>query len=87
MHAILSGIAGVAPSSTTQNLVELLSVMNSRLSDECKAWIPEVLFSVRPHLSYASVVLTFYDLARFHSIEGESRGEGEVRPKCCWVCG
>ena len=51
LHVLLRGLAGLAPSSTVQNLIELLATMNSRLADECRAWIPEVLFAVRILLS------------------------------------
>ncbi|THH07205.1 hypothetical protein EW145_g3549 [Phellinidium pouzarii] len=45
MRAVLCGIAGVAPTSTAQNLVDLLVVMVTRCLDESKVWIPQVLFS------------------------------------------
>lgn len=51
IRAVLSGVAGVAPTSTTQNLVELLTTMNSRVFEGCKMWIPEVIFAVCSPLS------------------------------------
>ncbi|TDL27101.1 ARM repeat-containing protein [Rickenella mellea] len=45
MRAILLGFAGLAPASTTQNLIELLSVLVSKCPNESKAWMPEILFS------------------------------------------
>ena len=46
IRAVLCGFVGSAPASTTQNLIELLSLMVTKFSNECKQWMPEVLFSV-----------------------------------------
>jgi len=46
LHAILCGIAGASPSSTSQNLVDLLVVLVQRCTEECRVWVPEVLFAV-----------------------------------------
>jgi hypothetical protein len=49
MRAVLCGFAGVAPRSTTPNLIELLSALLTRFPDLCRVWIPEVLYAVRTH--------------------------------------
>ena len=46
LHAILCGIAGASPNSTSQNLVDLMVVIVQRCLDECKVWVPEILFAV-----------------------------------------
>jgi len=45
MHAVLAGFAGVAPRSSMQNLIELLSTLVMKCPGECKNWIPEILAS------------------------------------------
>jgi hypothetical protein len=45
--AVLAGFAGVAPRSSTSNLIELLSTLVGKAHNECRAWISEILFSVR----------------------------------------
>lgn len=47
LKAVLVGIAGGAPTSTAQNLVDLLLALVMRCPDECKKWVPEILFAVR----------------------------------------
>ena len=49
VRAVLVGIAGNAPTSTAQNLVDLLMALVSRSLEECRVWIPGILFSVRKH--------------------------------------
>ncbi|KAF9073098.1 ARM repeat-containing protein [Rhodocollybia butyracea] len=44
MRAILSGLAGQAPRSVTQNLIEMLSTMLTRCLEESRVWLKEVLF-------------------------------------------
>lgn len=46
MQAILSGLAGQAPRSVTQNLIEMLSTLLTRCMEESKVWLREVLFDV-----------------------------------------
>ncbi|KLO16646.1 ARM repeat-containing protein [Schizopora paradoxa] len=55
LHALLCGLAGLSPASTVQNLIELLATMNSRLAEECKVWIPEVLYALDFVPSKASI--------------------------------
>ena len=45
LRAVLRGIAGGAPTSTAQNLVDLLLALVSRDLEDCKVWVPEILFS------------------------------------------
>ncbi|KAI5120002.1 hypothetical protein M0805_008463 [Coniferiporia weirii] len=45
LRAVLCGIAGGAPTSTAQNLVDLLVALVTRCLDECRAWVPQILFS------------------------------------------
>jgi hypothetical protein len=45
LRAVLAGLSGVSPRSSTQNLMELLSVMMSRCGDQCRVWIREILFA------------------------------------------
>lgn len=47
IRAVLCGIAGGAPTSTAQNLVDLLLALVSRDLDDCRVWVPEILYSVR----------------------------------------
>ncbi|KIK52851.1 hypothetical protein GYMLUDRAFT_179628 [Collybiopsis luxurians FD-317 M1] len=44
MQAILSGLAGQAPRTVGQNLIEMLSTMLTRCVAESKIWLREVLF-------------------------------------------
>ncbi|KAJ3868242.1 armadillo-type protein [Lentinula novae-zelandiae] len=44
MQATLSGLAGQAPRSVTQNLIEMLSTMLTRCLEESQVWLKEVLF-------------------------------------------
>jgi len=44
MQVILSGLAGQAPRSVTQNLIEMLSTLLTRCMEESKVWLREVLF-------------------------------------------
>ncbi|EJD04736.1 ARM repeat-containing protein [Fomitiporia mediterranea MF3/22] len=45
VRAVLCGIGGSSPTSTAQNLVDLLLALVTRCPNECKAWVPEILFS------------------------------------------
>ncbi|KAF8553854.1 ARM repeat-containing protein [Imleria badia] len=45
LGAVLTGFAGVAPRSATQNLIELLSMMVSRYPSETREWMHAILFS------------------------------------------
>ena len=45
LQAVLIGIAAGAP-STAMNLVDLLVQLVTRCFDECKVWIPQILYSV-----------------------------------------
>ncbi|KAL5498163.1 hypothetical protein ACEPAH_2293 [Sanghuangporus vaninii] len=45
VKSILCGIAGASPTSTTQNLVDLLLALVSRCPNEMRVWVPEILFS------------------------------------------
>lgn len=51
MQAILSGLAGQAPRSVTQNLIEMLSTMLTRCLQESQVWLKEVLFDVGSQIS------------------------------------
>lgn len=46
LRAVLSGFAGVAPRSATQNLIELLSTIASKYPSETRGWMDEILFAV-----------------------------------------
>jgi len=46
LRAVLSGFAGVAPRSATQNLIELLSTIASKYPSETREWMNEILFAV-----------------------------------------
>lgn len=50
VRAVLCGIAGGAPTSTAQNLVDLLLALVSRDMEDCRSWVPGILLSVS-HLS------------------------------------
>ncbi|OCB89261.1 ARM repeat-containing protein [Sanghuangporus baumii] len=45
VKSVLCGIAGASPTSTTQNLVDLLLALVSRCPNEMRVWVPEILFS------------------------------------------
>jgi len=45
--ALIYGVANVAPRSTIQNLSEVLHCMASRRPTEMRAYLNEILFSVR----------------------------------------
>ncbi|KAJ6620534.1 armadillo-type protein [Mycena sp. CBHHK59/15] len=45
MRAVLCGFAGVAPRTTGPNLIELLSALLTRFPNECRVWIPEILYA------------------------------------------
>ncbi|KIP05962.1 hypothetical protein PHLGIDRAFT_36173 [Phlebiopsis gigantea 11061_1 CR5-6] len=45
MHAILSGLAGVAPRSATLNLVEVLNILVTKYPPQSKAWMTDILFA------------------------------------------
>jgi len=45
MRAVLRGIAGVAPRSVCPNLIEILSTLLTRCSEDCRVWIPEILYA------------------------------------------
>lgn len=47
LRAVLTGFAGVAPRSATQNLIELLSMMVSKYPSETREWMNDILFKVR----------------------------------------
>ena len=47
LQAVLTGFAGVAPRSATQNLIELLSMMASKYPSETREWMDAILFAVR----------------------------------------
>lgn len=46
MHALLAGVAGVAPRSALPNLIDLLAMIALKRSEECGLWMREILFSV-----------------------------------------
>lgn len=46
LRAVLNGFAGIAPRSAMPNLIELLSSMISNCLQQCRVWIPEILFDV-----------------------------------------
>lgn len=77
-RAVLGGFAGVAPRSVTPNLTELLSILLSRCTEECRVWVREILYSVSDWLPAERLhSLTFSrPLERFCGIQGRSRGEG-----------
>ena len=58
MQVILSGLAGQAPRSVTQNLIEMLSTLLTRCMEESKVWLREVLFDV----------CSSYYILEFHSL-------------------
>ncbi|TFK99936.1 ARM repeat-containing protein [Pterulicium gracile] len=43
LRAVLAGLSGVSPRSSTQNLIELLSTLISRCPEECRMWIRDIL--------------------------------------------
>ncbi|KAH0833884.1 armadillo-type protein [Lanmaoa asiatica] len=45
LRAVLTGFAGVAPRSATQNLIELLSMIVSKYPSETREWMNEILFT------------------------------------------
>ncbi|KAF8124319.1 armadillo-type protein [Boletus edulis] len=45
LRAVLTGFAGVAPRSATQNLIELLSTIASKYQSETREWMDEILFT------------------------------------------
>jgi hypothetical protein len=47
VNGLLAALAGSAPRSATQNLVELLSAFSLRYPAETRVWVSEVLFAVR----------------------------------------
>lgn len=47
MKAVLSGFAGSAPRSASQNLIELLSTLLNRYPAESRIWMSDVLYAVR----------------------------------------
>lgn len=56
VHALLSGVAGVAPRSALPNLIDLLAMIALKRSEECRLWMRETLFSVRlsvPHWNWS----------------------------------
>ncbi|KAJ3980905.1 armadillo-type protein [Lentinula detonsa] len=61
MQAILNGLAGQAPRSVTQNLIELLSGMLTRFVEESTVWLKEVLFAP----NFAPSQVTLEDKERF----------------------
>ncbi|KAF8830638.1 hypothetical protein HHX47_DHR2001074 [Lentinula edodes] len=68
MQAILSGLAGQAPRSVTQNLIEMLSTMLTRCLEESQVWLKEVLFDVGSEIHYrnfTSSKATLEDKERF----------------------
>lgn len=46
MRAVLFGLAGVSPRSTTPNLVELLIALLTRCVSEAQGWLREIMFDV-----------------------------------------
>ncbi|KAJ4473110.1 armadillo-type protein [Lentinula aciculospora] len=61
LQAILSGLAGQAPRSVTQNLIEILSTMMTRCLEESKVWLKEILFDQ----TFTSSKATLEDKERF----------------------
>ena len=47
LHALLCGVASVAPRSTLQNMSEILTQLSSKRTAEVRTWANEILFSVR----------------------------------------
>jgi importin-13 len=60
LHALLMGIAGVAPRSALPNLIELLALIALKRALECREWMKEILFSVRLCNCFFDVVLTVF---------------------------
>lgn len=58
MSALVYGVAGVAPRSTMQNLSEVLHCMASRRTTQTRAFLNEILFSVRK-AQYICNLLTY----------------------------
>jgi hypothetical protein len=46
-EVVLYGIGGLAPRSTIPNLAELLATLVTKLPDELRVWMHEILYSVR----------------------------------------
>ena len=46
LRAVLHGFAGVVPRSVMPNMIEVLSTMISHCLQECRIWIPEILYAV-----------------------------------------
>lgn len=47
VRGALTALAGSAPRSATQNIVDLLSALSMRFPAETRSWVSEVLFDVR----------------------------------------
>lgn len=47
VHALLAGVASVAPRSALPNLIELLAMIALKRTEECRIWMKDILFSVR----------------------------------------
>ncbi|KAF8523853.1 ARM repeat-containing protein [Gautieria morchelliformis] len=45
VHALLSGVAGVAPRSALPNLIDLLAMISLKRPEECRLWMRETLLS------------------------------------------
>lgn len=50
MRAVLAGLAGISPRSTTPNLVDLLSVLLLRCVTEAQGWLKNIMFDVRSYV-------------------------------------
>jgi hypothetical protein len=57
INGVLAALAGSAPRSATQNIVELLSVFSLRYPAETRIWVSEILSAVR------CVIVLQYDWA------------------------
>jgi len=78
--ALVYGVAGVAPRSTMQNLSEVLHCMASRRTGQARAFLNDILFSVRPYSRDNKVLTNLPALARLHYqvSHGHTEGEGAV---------
>lgn len=76
LRAVLTGFAGVAPRSATQNLIELLSMIASKYPSETREWMNEILFTVCVDVSASGMLCLPGRIVPggFRAIQGHSGG-------------
>lgn len=79
VHALLSDFAAIAPRSALPNLIDLLSLIVLKRTDEARSWMKDILFSVRCSCIFLKRspfhVLT---LGLFRAMSGYSRRERKI---------